>query len=445
MQQSPETIIKLYQNNVTITDIARQYHLSKRTILNILKQHNVWKCRHRNTITHKSKKQEYPEALINKIQILYHNQGLTLKEVSEELSLSPKELKTICKSANIKIKLFGESNKSSKLFNISNKREELVELYKTYNMEEIGEILSCDRYIVADLFKHHKIPRKKENRSSGENAVGKYVLTLVPDIATNDKKQIHPYELDIFIPDKKIAVEYCGLYWHSERTGKDKEYHLRKLKMCNALGITLITLFEDEWLKKQDIVKNELAHVIGRTNIKRINADTCQIKELSVEDKDCFLNKFHLSGSDNSEIRLGLFHNNILVSVMTFSKIKNKIWELNRFSTNTDYYIVDGKKKLLSYFEKNNVWDAIYYYADLRWSTGKTYEMVGFEIVENSPPNYWYLSPGSKIRNHKDNFTKELLLLEGYPEHKSEEEIMKERDFVRVWDCGVMTLVKRKK
>ncbi|HDK25997.1 MAG TPA: hypothetical protein ENG48_02745, partial [Candidatus Atribacteria bacterium] len=90
-------------------------------------------------------------------------------------------------------------------------------------------------------------------KSIGEQSIGNFIKDLSIDYIQNVKNIIPPLEIDIYIPEKKIAVEYNGLYWHSEKAGKDKNYHLNKLKLCSEKDIRLIQIFEDEWLFKQDI------------------------------------------------------------------------------------------------------------------------------------------------------------------------------------------------
>lgn len=101
--------------------------------------------------------------------------------------------------------------------------------------------------------------------SNGQKELYDYLKSLGFNVIENDRTLIYPKELDIVIPDKKIAIEYCGLYWHSEKMGKDKNYHLNKLKACQDIGYKLITIFEDEWLYRNDIVRNILMSTLDIT------------------------------------------------------------------------------------------------------------------------------------------------------------------------------------
>ena len=94
--------------------------------------------------------------------------------------------------------------------------------------------------------------------------------------------------MDIYIPSKNIAIEYNGLYWHSEKLGKHKDYHLDKTKLANSLGVRLIHIFEDEWKGNKDVVKNRLRHILGCVK-GMIYARKCTISEINTDLKDNFL------------------------------------------------------------------------------------------------------------------------------------------------------------
>lgn len=104
-------------------------------------------------------------------------------------------------------------------------------------------------------------------------------------ITVNSRSIIHPYELDIYLPEYNIAIEYNGLYWHSEDNIQDKNYHLNKLLLCEKKGIRLIQIFEDEWLYRQHIVKSRIKHILGKNKEVSLGARECYIKEINVSDK----------------------------------------------------------------------------------------------------------------------------------------------------------------
>lgn len=257
-----------------------------------------------------------------------------------------------------------------------------------------------------------------------------------------DKKLINPYELDMIFHNEKIAIEYCGLYWHSEHSaGKNKSYHFNKLKMVNSIGYRLITIFSDEWNQKKDIVKSKLRNIFKKTNIKYY-ARKLKVKEVSAVDSNDFLNKHHLQGSSSAKINLGLYSDDNLVALMTFSNgraaLNNKVvineYELVRFVTNGTS-VVGGASKLLKYFIKNYNPKKIISYSDNRWSDGSLYKTLGFNKVSSPTIGYWYVDNYTD-RLHRFNFTKKELVKAGNDSLLTEWEILQKLGYDRIWDCG---------
>ena len=260
-------------------------------------------------------------------------------------------------------------------------------------------------------------------------------------IIENNRTVLNNKELDIYIPDHKLVIEFNGLYYHSELY-KPKNYHLNKTIECQKKGIKLIHIFEDEWMYKPDIVKSIIRNKLGLIN-NRIYARKCIIKE--IDNKLCrnFLNNNHIQGNVNSKIKLGLFYDNELVSIMTFNKARKSIsndinnsYELNRFCNKINHSIIGGVSKLLKYFIRNYNPKQIISYADRRYSNGNLYKTLGFERVHDTKPNYQYFKNNELARYHRFNFRKDKLIKDGYDRNKTEHEIMIERGYYRIYDCG---------
>jgi hypothetical protein len=254
---------------------------------------------------------------------------------------------------------------------------------------------------------------------------------------TSDRKTITK-ELDVLIPEHKLAIEFNGLYWHNELFVGD-EYHLNKTIECNNNGIKLLHIFEDEWLYKKEILKSIIK---GKLNLieNKIYARECEIRLVTSKQSNEFLDKNHIQGSVNSKVRLGLYHNNILVSLMTFSKGrvilggKKTDWELTRFCNLIDFVVIGAASKLFNFFIKNYEFDKIISYSDIRLFDGKLYSKLNFVRVSQSKPNYWYVKNG--MRYYRFNFRKSKLVEQGFDSTKTEKEIMLERKIYRIYDCG---------
>lgn len=254
-------------------------------------------------------------------------------------------------------------------------------------------------------------------------------------------------ELDFYMPDLKVAIEFNGLYYHSEYLGgKLPNYHLEKTKLCQTLGIRLIHIFEDEWVFKNELVKQKILRIMGVNTSKSIFARKCTIKELSMKESSDFLNVYHIQGADKAKIRLGLVYNGEIVGVMTFSRpnasrgVNNtqSSFELSRYATSYEYSVVGGASKLLKHFIKNYGPETIVSYADLRWSdpNSNMYDKIGFSLTKVSPPSYWYFKINDLKRYHRFNFTKKATVKMGGLQTNTEWENMKLLGYDRIWDCG---------
>jgi hypothetical protein len=257
-----------------------------------------------------------------------------------------------------------------------------------------------------------------------------------------NKQLINPFEIDIVDSIRKIGIEYCGLWFHSSgnnsRGNYSENYHLNKLNMCKKIGYKLITIFEDEWILKQDVVKNKLLLLFGvYANFQRIHARKCQIKEIDYESKKQFLDSYHLQNDRVSTVNLGAFFENKLVSVMTFLKFENNQWELTRYCCYPNCVIPGIFNKLLTYFKSNYSYSEILTYADKRWSDGNVYLKNKFEKISDTEPNYWYWGKDIVGRSHRLNFTKEKLKDFPYYEHNlTEFQIMALNKYSWIYDCG---------
>lgn len=82
--------------------------------------------------------------------------------------------------------------------------------------------------------------------SFAEQAVFFYIKKIYPD-AVNRYKEIfkNGMELDIFIPSRKIAIEYDGVFWHKAKSIKRDQI---KYQICKENGIHLIRIRESEEL-----------------------------------------------------------------------------------------------------------------------------------------------------------------------------------------------------
>ena len=269
------------------------------------------------------------------------------------------------------------------------------------------------------------------------------VLAFVQDhyssqILVNDRKTIGK-ELDIFLPDLKIAFECNGTYWHSELNGKTRSYHLNKLTAGIDNNIELMHIWEHEWNNKRPIIQSRIKSKLKLNS--KIGARKCTVKLISKQSSDQFLKENHIQGSCASSIRLGLFDTeDTLVAVMTFGAsrfAKNTDWELLRFCNANNITVVGGASKLFQYFLKMHPMDSIISYADRSFNTGGMYGQLGFTYSHSSAPAYYYTRDYKSIAN-RVKFQKHKLkaVLTNFDNTLSEWDNMKNNGYDRIWDCG---------
>lgn len=280
-------------------------------------------------------------------------------------------------------------------------------------------------------------PKCGNNLSKPELEIGDFISQFAT-VQRRVRGILQSKELDIFLPDQKIAIEYNGLYWHSEKN-VGKNYHLDKLIECNKNNIRLIHIFEDEWLEKPDIVKNRIKSILGID--EKVFARKTNIKIIDWKITSEFLDRFHIQGKGSpTPINLGLIDSaGSLVAVMTFSKYrfessKENEFELVRYcSKNT---IVGGFSKLLTYFIKLIKPAKVVSYSDRRWSIGNVYEKNGFLNVGTSDPGYFWVK--GKKRYSRILFQKHKLknVLEKFDESLTEYQNCIANGYSIIWDCG---------
>jgi len=264
------------------------------------------------------------------------------------------------------------------------------------------------------------------------------------DIVKHDKTILNGKEIDIFVPSLNLGVEYNGVRWHSEKFGRDKYYHLKKLEDCASKGIRLVQIFEDEYLTKKDIVKDKLLRIFGISDwLTKMSARKCYIKEIGNDLSKKFLEKNHIQGFVNSTLYFGCFYESKLIGVMTFTEESKGKWNLTRFATDNRYICRGVGGKLFSYFIKHFKPVEVKSFADRRWTVdndNNLYTKLGFKLDKILEPDYRYIKDNNRI--HKFNFRKQRLHKKyGFPLSMTESEMAAKLGYYKIWDCGLFKYI----
>lgn len=263
------------------------------------------------------------------------------------------------------------------------------------------------------------------------------------EIIFNERKMLNGKELDIYIPRKKLAIEFNGVLWHSfgtswpntaDKEKEEKNKHYEKFKKCENLGITLLQFTDLEWKNRKDVVLNIIKAKLNILDYK-IYARNCTIKHISKNEKKLFCENNHLQGDGHSQIELGLFYNDMLISVMTFGKRKitkaKPEMEIIRYCNKIGYRVIGGASKLLKHFFKEYDCKKLITYSNNCISNGDIYKKMGFNFIRETKHNYWYISKNKDRLLHRSNFMRHKLNTK-----LTEREEMYSLGYRRYYDAG---------
>jgi len=252
---------------------------------------------------------------------------------------------------------------------------------------------------------------------------------------------IAPKELDIFLPEHNLAIEFNGSYWHHE-AAKGKTYHQEKKLACLAAGIDLIRIYDFLWETRGDQLRDLIASRLA--DCKKLFARKCTVQALTAEQTRVFCEANHVQGSTQASVKLGLYHAGELVGCFTAGRSrfdKAFDWEILRICFRKGYRVLGGAGKLLKHFTREHckAGDLVCSYTQLDWSSGRLYEALGFAEVRTTLPGYrWvHLTTKSVVARYRAQKSKlGKLLGSQYKKDETEVQNMERCGYVRVFDSG---------
>lgn len=304
-----------------------------------------------------------------------------------------------------------------------------------------------------DMHKH--ITKDLNNQSKPEREICGWLDSIGVKHITSDYSLLKDYrfedggtrrQIDIYCPEHKLAIEFNGLYWHSE-IHKYRRYHLEKTEACESQGVQLIHVWEDEWHNNPEVVKGLLAAKLGFKKPSGY-ARQCYVEEGKKPDISALLSSQHIQGTIHSATHYLLLRDkkdHRVRAVMAFIKRVvrgEECMELTRFASDG---IHGAFSKLLAYY-KERLWNGVktFSFGDRCVVSRLTniYLSHGFVEEEIQDPDYKYHKPGTFMREHKFGFRKTDFARMGYDiEGKSEDELAAEAGLVRIWNCGLIRYV----
>lgn len=263
--------------------------------------------------------------------------------------------------------------------------------------------------------------------SGAEKSLADFISTLSDNVITNTRNVIYPYELDVYLPDQKIAVEFNGLYWHREEAiGKTRHYD--KWQACNRLGIQLITVWEDDWRDRRNVVEKMLStKITGRKSVGARKTVACNI---TYKEAAAFLDNWHIQGASSGSRYIGLKHHGDLVAVMVLTRDKD-IYRLDRYASSVS--IPGGLIKMIKF----SGYSRFITFADRTVSGGELYEKTGWTRTGELRPDYRYIYKDTRV--HKFSFRRSRFKNDPklqYNPSLTEKQLAELNGIHRIWDSG---------
>lgn len=274
-------------------------------------------------------------------------------------------------------------------------------------------------------------------------------------IVHNDRTILKPKEIDIYLPELNLGIECNPTCSHnSSRSswipgfyGVPNNYHRDKSIQAADQGVFLFHLFGYEWTHKREIMESIIRNLIN-CNSRKLYARNCELKYVPYREACAFLDHNHRQGYGSYKYCYGLYYQQELVSVMTFSPPRHTIsakgdssWELVRFCSKINCKVVGAASRLFQHFIADHPEiESIRSFSDVARTRGALYSQLGFEVDHISSPGYVWVNTSTdeavnRIKAQKRNICK-LLKDPNIDLAMSESQIMEEHGFVKVYDSG---------
>lgn len=249
--------------------------------------------------------------------------------------------------------------------------------------EELAEELGVPRTSVQSFFREHGQETSAIDRFV--ELYGKNYSDI--EMAIVDKLGLAKFNGGVSVegtsyrPDFKVTdgvyLNVDGLYWHSQKIDRDKNYHFRLRERFEKNGLRVLQFRSNEIKSQIHIIKSIVDNAAGKTS-RKVHARKCEVGFVDAPSAREFLRQNHVMGPSNSRF-IGLYHRGELVSLIGF-KSREGVADIDRFASAIEYNVVGGLSKLISHLCKHEQLTQIKYWVDLRYGTGRSLEKLGFKM-----------------------------------------------------------------
>jgi len=382
---------------------------------------------------------------------LYHDfieLNMTRKEVASKYNVTEKQVKDLLKEYSIKKDHVAANKRVHE--ELSKKYNSFFESVNRVNKEALEDYFikdghtreeCCDKFDVTinnikKILRYYGLNGENTNDSQ-PNRHFAYLLDKA-GLTYEREFRLDKYRYDFKVGNTLIEINPSATHNTTfsaySSCGLDKQYHMLKSKAATEAGYRCIHVFD--W-------DNEEAIVNLLTNRPTIYGRQCVVREVTIIETREFINENHIQGYAKSKVNLGLYYNDKLVSMMTFGKPRyNKSYEYELVRYCSSNPVIGGAEKLFNHFITSYNPSSIISYCDLSKFSGEVYNKLSFTTKESPKPSlHWFnLVTGKHIT---DNLLRQRgfdqLFGTNYGKGVSNEELMLNHGFVKVYDCGQAT------
>ena len=410
-----EKLKELYLiNNLTVKEIAEKYNLGTATINRLLKQYDIKKSEAQRRLAISKTKQNKTEE-----EKLLYSKHISEARKGKGIGVAPwnKGTKGLQVAWNKGISTPGRPRSS-----------ESLEKARQTCLERYGVEWACQR---------------QEARLKGQNSNANIEFEEL--LKENNLEYEREFPIGSYSYDFKVGkylIEIDPYATHNSTWGirnnppKSSNYHKQKSDLAKEKGYFCIHKFD--WDEAQKIIN--LLH-----QKKQIGARECQVKVVTKEEAKEFINCYHLQDYAKDTVRLGLYYENSLISIMTFGKPRyNKKYDYELIRYCPALNVIGGSEKLFVHFINEYKPASVISYCDEAKFSGNTYIKLGFELIRaGRPAKHWY---NPKTQRHiTDNLLRQRgfdqLFKTNYGKSSNNQELMLNSNFVEIYDCGQATYV----
>jgi hypothetical protein len=315
--------------------------------------------------------------------------------------------------------------------------DESLNEYKNDNIPNIlVKCTKCDNTFHSSLrrLQHGRCYTCDPGGSRSQVEMSDWLKTVIGGVETNVRNVISPQELDIYVPSHKLAIEYNGLYWHSELQ-KSEIYHQSKSDKCKDLSITLMHVFEDEWRDRRPIVESMILHRLGMTTDK-VGARKCDIVQLNPEQRKAFFGTNHLDGDTRARVTFGLVDSNgravaALSLRQPFHKRYDNRLEVARFCTLAGVSVPGALGRLTqaaTSYAKNLGISGLMSYVDRRLGPANGWRSSGWTKISSTANRFWWTDFTNRFNRFRYKADKKRGMTEAM--------VAEEANVFKIWCCG---------